>query len=101
MEFDGIVYSKSRLRRLAGEMSDMAGLVSGTDTRYETSVSTTRTALGGDDYGNAYRQSRSRQIDAIGDGLGLLASALDRQETRLLAALKTYRAGEDAATIRG
>ncbi|GAA4967185.1 hypothetical protein HD597_003842 [Nonomuraea thailandensis] len=98
MEFDGSAYSRSQLRRLARGTSDMAALVSGTDARYTTSVSAIRAAVGDDDYGRAYWQARGRRIDGIGTGLGLLASALGREETRLLRALKTYRAGDDAST---
>ncbi|GAA2855440.1 hypothetical protein [Nonomuraea rubra] len=97
MEFDGSAYSKAQLRRLARGTSDMAALVSGADVRYATSVSATRAALGGDDYGRAYWQARGRRLDGIGAGLGLLASALGREETRLLRALTTYRAGDDAS----
>ncbi|MFB4268562.1 hypothetical protein [Nonomuraea sp. GTA35] len=98
MDFDGSAYSKSQLRRLARGTSDMSALVSDADVRYETSVSTTRTALGDDDYGRAYWQARGRRIDGIGAGLALLVSALGREETRLLRALTTYRAGDDAST---
>ncbi|TYB56031.1 hypothetical protein FXF51_45280 [Nonomuraea sp. PA05] len=100
MEFDGVVYSRSELRRLARGASDVAGLVSGTDTRFETSASVARTALGDDDYGRAYWQARGTQLGNIGAGLNLLADALGRQETRLLRALRTYNAGDDASTMR-
>ncbi|NJP88573.1 hypothetical protein HCN51_03720 [Nonomuraea sp. FMUSA5-5] len=101
MEFDGVVYSKSELRRLARGTSDVAGRVSGTGARYETSASAARAAVGDDDYGRGYRQARGTRLDAIGAGLNLLAGALGRQESRLLRALRAYRDGDDASTIRG
>lgn len=100
MEFDGFVYSRSQLRRLARGAGDMATRVSGADVRYETSASAARAALGDDDYGRAYRQDRSRRLESIGKGLELLAAKLGREETRLQQALKTYRAGDDPAGSR-
>ncbi|WP_431917287.1 hypothetical protein [Nonomuraea jabiensis] len=100
MEFDGVVYSKTHLHRLASATDGMAGDVSGAHTRFEAASSAARTALGDDDYGRAYWQGRGQRLESIGRGLDLLASALREQESRLHRASKTYKAGEDASTLR-
>jgi hypothetical protein len=100
VEYDGVVYSKSHLHRLASAADGMAGDVSETHDRFEAASSAARTALGDDDYGRAYWQARGQRMESIGRGLELLATALREQESRLHRASKTYKAGEDASTLR-
>ncbi|MFI6737112.1 hypothetical protein ACIBI9_29655 [Nonomuraea sp. NPDC050451] len=100
MGYDGAVYSKSQLHRLASTADGMAGDVSGAHDRFEGASSAARTALGDDDYGRAYWQARGQRMENIGRGLDLLATALREQENRLHRASKTYKGGEDASTLR-
>ncbi|MFI7132177.1 hypothetical protein ACIBQ1_41325 [Nonomuraea sp. NPDC050153] len=100
MGFDGVVYSKSQLHRLASVADGMAGDVSDVHTRSEAASSEARASLGDDDYGRAYWQAHGQRLESIGRGLELLAAALREQENRLHLASKTYKAGEDAGTLR-
>ncbi|MEU6720841.1 hypothetical protein ABZ897_56100 [Nonomuraea sp. NPDC046802] len=100
MELNGVVYTRSQLRRLAGAADGMAGDVSEAHTRFETSSAAARTAVGDDDYGRMYWQARGQRMESIGAGLELLASALREQDSRLQRASMTYKAGEDASTLR-
>ncbi|MET7330944.1 hypothetical protein [Nonomuraea sp. NPDC005650] len=100
MEFNGVVYSKSQLHRLASAADGMAGDVSDVHTRFDAASSATRAAVGDDDYGRAYWQAHGQRMESLGRGLELLAAALREQENRLHLASKTYKAGEDASTLR-
>ncbi|WP_433441050.1 hypothetical protein [Nonomuraea sp. CA-141351] len=100
MEFNGAAYSHSHLHRLASAADGMAGDVSGAHTEFEASSGAARAAVGDDDYGRTYWQAHGQRLENIGTGLQLLATALQEQEKRLQRVSKTYKAGEDASTLR-
>ncbi|MGP3936617.1 hypothetical protein [Nonomuraea sp. KM88] len=101
MEFNGVVaHSQGHLHRLACAADDLAGDVSGVQTRFEESWRAACAALGADDHGRGYRRGRGQRLDGIGAGLALLATALKEQETSLRETSKHYQACEDASTLR-
>ncbi|MEU8150132.1 hypothetical protein [Nonomuraea sp. NPDC048901] len=96
MEPDGVSYSASRIKGLAGAMGDLADSLRGVEDRYETHKEAARKALGDDDYARAYWQANGQRLEAIGTALKLLTQAAQREQGRLGSASATYRATDDA-----
>ncbi|MEQ4722130.1 hypothetical protein [Nonomuraea sp. B19D2] len=100
MELNGVAYSHDHLHRLSDTADRMADDVSEARIRFETSWGRARAALGDDDYARMYWQAHGQRMENIGIGLELLATALREEATKLQRASKTYKAGNDASTVR-
>ncbi|MFI7642440.1 hypothetical protein [Nonomuraea sp. NPDC049400] len=100
MELNGVAYSHGHLHRLSDTADCMADDVSAAHIRFETSSGGARAALGDDDYARMYWQTHGRRMESIGAGLELLATALREEAAKLQRASKTYKAGNDASTLR-
>ncbi|WP_433247594.1 hypothetical protein ACQPYK_47310 [Streptosporangium sp. CA-135522] len=101
MESNGFSYSTSHLNGLAGGIRDTAIGLFNMHNRFEEVAESTRAALGGDEFAHSYWESGGRRLAAIGEALNLLKKAVGAQEPNVRAASATYRASDEAGTIRG
>ncbi|MEV8636279.1 hypothetical protein AB0395_31965 [Streptosporangium sp. NPDC051023] len=97
---NGFSYDSNQLHSLAIKTHETAVKLFDVHDRFKEVTESTRAALGGDEFAHKYWQSSGKRMGAISEALNLLKKAVGAQESKLRAASATYKASDEASTVR-